>query len=130
MKKSAGRGFVIARDAIVAPVHIVSAEDIQRLIIINKARDKEIQLAVVVVVKPDCAGGPAGRRRAGLISDVGERRIPIVVVKNISSITCNVEIDVAITVIVSRGGSHTESAPTHTSFFSDVGERPVMIITV
>src|SRR5688572_2192813 len=53
VKQIAGPGLVMARNAVVTPVDIISAQYVQRFVIVDKAGNKQVQFAVVVVIKPD-----------------------------------------------------------------------------
>src|SRR5687768_8255840 len=106
----------MARYAVVASVGLVSAQDVQRFIVINKAGDKQVRLAVVVIVKPDGASGPAWRGGASLISDISEGRIPIIAVQNISAITRDVKIHPPIAVVISSSDAHPEGAAGYPGF--------------
>src|ERR1043166_4577394 len=71
-------------NAVITPLQgLVGAERVLRLIVKDKARDKEIEFAVVVVIKPGCAGGPPGSRDTGFVCHVSEGAVAVVVVENV-----------------------------------------------
>src|ERR1700694_3679653 len=95
------------RDAIVTPAQsFIGAENVQRLLINNKAGDEQVQLPVVVIVEPDGASGPARRGEAGLIRRISERAITVVVIKNVAAITRDIEINPAIAIVIAGGDTH------------------------
>ena len=130
MKKMARSRFVITRDTVVPPVGIVGTKYIQCLVIVDKAGYEQIQLTVVVIVKPHGAGGPAGCGHTCFLRDVSKCSVAVVVIKNIAAITCDIEIDPAIAVIIGSGDAHTKTGSSHSCFVGDVSESAVMIIMV
>src|SRR6266516_1349663 len=130
MKKMARSRFVVAWDAVIPAVDIVSAEYIQCLVIIDKAGYEQIQFAVVVIVEPDSAGGPSGCGHPGPVGNVGKSAIAVVVIKNIASVTRNVKIDPAIAVIIGGSYAHAESAACHACLVGYFRETAIVIIVV
>ena len=89
MEEPAGHGIVNAGDAVEAHVGgAVAAEFIFRLAEIHEAADEEIEASIVIVIKPDGAGGPAGGRDAGFGGDVGKRAVAIVVIEDAAAEYC------------------------------------------
>ena len=73
MEQPAGGRLVEARNAVVAfAADAVAAGTIVALGVLNEVADEEIEVSIVVVVKPGGAGGPAVDVDAGLGGDVGE----------------------------------------------------------
>src|SRR5882672_3121960 len=131
MEQVAGAGFEQARHTVITPAQrLVGAENIQRLFVKNKTRDKEIQLAVVVIIEPDGTGGPAGRPNTGFIRDIGEGAVAVVVIKNIAPVTGYVEIDPAIAIVITGGDTHAKRAAGHSGFVGHVCKRPIMIVVI
>src|SRR6185436_710563 len=94
VEKMARAWFEKTRHAIVTTAHsFIGAENVQRLFVHHKTRDKEIEFAIIVIIKPNSAGGPAGRRHSGFIGHIGERAIAVIVIKNIPAITGDVKIN-------------------------------------
>src|SRR6266705_1060178 len=83
MKKMARSRFVITRDTVVPPVGIVGTKYIQCLVIVDKAGYEQIQLTVVVIVKPHGAGGPAGCGHTCFLGDVSESAVMIIMVEGV-----------------------------------------------
>src|SRR5438132_14176717 len=91
-----------AWDTIITPTQsLISAKDVQRLLVNYKAGDEQVQLAVVVIVEPDGASRPAGRGDAGFLSRISERAITVIMIKNIAAITRDIEINPTIAVVIS-----------------------------
>src|SRR5258708_6553699 len=109
MEQVAGAGFEQARHTVITPAQrLVGAENIQRLFVKNKTRDKEIQLAVVVIIEPDGTGGPAGRPNTGFIRDISEGPIAVVVIKNITLVTRHIKINPAIAIVITSRDTHAK----------------------
>src|SRR5260370_33508174 len=108
----------------------ISTKNVQSLRVDYKAGDEQLQLSVIVIVKPDGASGPAGRGDAGLISHIRERAVTVVVIKNIASITRDIDINPAIAVVIADGDTHAERTTCHSGFVGDISERAVMIVMV
>src|SRR6266576_2646392 len=131
MEETAGPRLEKARDAVVTPAQsLVSAQNIQGLFVDNEAGDEQVQLAVVVIVKPHGAGRPAGRGDAGFISQISEGAITVIVIKNIAPITRDKEIDPTIAIVIAGCGAHAKGATSDSGFVGDVSKRAVMIVVV
>src|SRR4030095_3586097 len=65
---------------------VVATKDVAGQRELNEAAQKKIQLAIVVVIEPDRARRPAGRREARFVGDIRERAIAIVVIQVASAI--------------------------------------------
>src|SRR5687768_371043 len=130
VKQIAGPGLVMARNAVVTPVDIISAQYVQRFVIVDKAGNKQVQFAVVVVIKPDRTSGPTYHAGTRLFCDIGKGRISVVTIQNVAPVTGNVKINPPIGVIVCSRDAHPEGAAGYTCFVSDIRERAVMIVTI
>src|SRR5207249_506364 len=78
--------------------------------IIDELWDEEIEPAVVIVVKPECASGPAGSKNTCLLRDFLEAAIAPIVVKVGSIESGDVDVRIAVAVIISCGDSHSEES--------------------
>src|SRR5882672_367842 len=131
MEQVAGAGFEQARHTVITSAQrLVGAENIQRLFVKNKTRDKEIQLAVVVIIEPDGTGGPAGRPNTGFIRDIGEGAVAVVVIKNIAPVTGYVEIDPAIAIVITGGDTHAEGSAGHSGFVGHIREGAIVVVVI
>ena len=131
MEEVAGPRFEKARDTIVTAAQpLISAQNIQRLFVYNEAGDKQIELAIVVIVEPDGACGPAGRGNAGFISHISEGAIAVVVIENIAAITRDIEINPTIAIVIAGGDAHAEGATSHSGFVGHVCERAIVVVMV
>src|SRR5204863_750654 len=123
--------FEKTRDAIVTAAHpFIDAKNVQRLLIDYKARNKEIELAVVVIIKPDGAGRPTRRGDSGFIGYISEGAIAVIVIKDIAAITGDVKINPTITIIVTGGDPHAERAAGHSGFVSHIREGAIVVVMV
>src|SRR6266516_3138307 len=73
--------------------------------IFHKATDKEVEPAVIVVVKPDRRGGPIGVFKASFGGHISEGPIAIVVVKRVPPIGSDVEVWKSVPIVVCNGDS-------------------------
>src|SRR2546425_4024729 len=97
----AGPRLEKARDAIITPAQsLIGAKNVQGLFVNDEAGDEEVQLAIVVIVEPEGACGPAGRGDAGFITHIGERAVAVIVIKNIPAITRDIEINPTIAIVI------------------------------
>ena len=119
------------RNAVVAPTElVVAAETIGRQREIDEAAQKQIELAIVVVVEPDRARGPARGLEPGPLGDVGERTVAVVVIQRALAVRRHEQIGIAVIVVVADCSAHTEGAARHARLLRDVSERSVSIVLV
>src|SRR5206468_3883801 len=130
VKKMAWSWLIVARDAVVTPVDIIGAQDIQGFVIVDEARNEEIQFAVVVIIEPHGVRGPTRRGHTSFVCNIRESAIRVVVIKNIAAITCDVEINPAVPVIIRGADTHAKSVPRDTRLLSDITKSAIMIIPV
>ncbi len=97
---------------------------------IDEATDEEIEAAVVVVIEPDGARGPAGCGYAGFFGDVGEGAVAVVAIEDAATVLRDVEIGEAVGVVVAYSDAHAIAAAGDASFLCDVGEGAVAIVVV
>src|SRR5262249_39268426 len=109
---------------------VVAAGELLLGTVVHEAADEEVEAAIVVVVEPRSAGGPAWSREAGFFSDIRESAVLIVLVEDALSIRSDEDVGPAVVVVVPYGNAHAESSAGHASFFSDIGERAVAIVLV
>ena len=109
---------------------LVAAKCVFGLREIAEAADEEIELAIVVVVEPDGATTPAGRRHAGLVRHVGESAIAIVVIENAARVLGHVQVGQAIAVVVAHRHPHPVGAAAHTGLRGDVAEGPIPVVAI
>jgi hypothetical protein len=131
MEEPAARGSVDARNAVVALFGLfVSAKFVFAFVEFDEAADEEIEFAVIVVIKPDGAGSPAGSREASFFGDVGEGAIAIVAIENAAAVLRDVHVRQAVAVVVADGNAHAVAAGRDAGFFGDVGEGAVAIVFI
>src|SRR5215469_4581985 len=81
--EEAGGGLKEARNAVVLLAELVVAAGVALAgAVVDETADEEIELAVVIVVEPDCAGGETRRLETGLFGDVGESAVAVVAIEN------------------------------------------------
>jgi hypothetical protein len=123
VKQPAWLGSVRARNAIVALASLgVSAEQILFIAEIHKLTNEKIEASIAVVIEPDGARRPSRSCYSGLLSDVSERTVSLIMVKDASAVLRDVHVGKAITIIVANRDTHAVAAAFQPGFFGDVGE--------
>src|SRR5580698_3584205 len=95
---------------------------------------EQVQAAVVIVVEPACRDGPHfmaieyAARDSGLVRNVGECAVVVVMKKLIPGYVGEEDIRPPIVVVVSDGDSHAVALALHAGPFRHVGERAVTIV--
>src|SRR5580704_10733592 len=97
---------------------------------LHKLADEQVQLAVIVIVKPDGAGGPSRRAHSGFFRDIGKSAVTVIVVKNVAAVLGDVDILEAVAVIVSNRHALTVSTSANSCLGSHVGKCPVSVIAI
>src|ERR1017187_8395236 len=90
-------------------------------------------MAIIVVVEKSSRCRPSARFNARLLCYIGKRPIAIVMVEDVLSITCYVDIWIAIVVIVSDSHSHaivTIACVGQPGGFGNVGKCSVLVLPV
>src|SRR5208337_4220668 len=92
----------------------------------------EVQPSVVVVVEEGRSGvksGPEFRgAHARLVRHVGEGAVTVIVIKDVFSVLCDVQVGESIVVIVSPDAAQAVSGAGDARLLRDVGERPITIV--
>ena len=107
-----------------------SAGLVQRLGELHKLADEQIQPPIVVVVKPDRAGGPSRRGYAGFLGHIGKGAIAVVVIQDASAVLRNVQIRKAVAIVVADGHALAISAGRDAGFLGHIGEGAVAIVAI
>src|SRR5256884_1821661 len=97
---------------------------------IDVVRDKQIELAVAVVIYESAAGVPAlaVAANAGFVGHIRKRAIAVVVIKNIFAEIADEEILEAVVVVVTNADALSPAGVGYASLQSNVGECAVSII--
>src|SRR5579859_4668752 len=99
---------------------------------VNIVEHDQVEITVLVVIKPARAGGPATFvGHAGLLRDVGKRSVAVVVIEDGAPVAGDIEIRIAVVVKVTHG--HPLAVKTlgaHSGFFRDVGKSAVAIVVI
>src|SRR5204863_1377916 len=128
VEQPAWGGIVNARNAVIAIARLaVAAKLVLGLVKVNEAANKEVQPAVVVMVKPNGARCPAGRRQAGLLSDICEGAVPVVVIENAAAILRHVEVGETVAIVVAHCRAHAVAAGRHAGFLGYVREGAIAV---
>ena len=83
---------------------------------------EQIDVAVPVVVQECCAGAPAILRRDHRIRDIGERAVAIVAVQRVGAEVRDVQVQIAVVVVVTHGQAHAVAAVAEARFIGHVHE--------
>ena len=130
MEQPARHGIVNARNAVVTAGLLIAAKFVLGLVEIDEAADKEVQLAVIVVVEPDRARSPSGSGKACFASDVGKRAVAIIMIKNDAVILGDKKIGETVAVVVPDGNSHPIAKTGNASPFGHVGKAAIAIVVI
>src|SRR6266536_6090874 len=127
----AGPPFEKTRNAVVMLAHaVVTAQILIASGIFHKTTDKEVEPAVIVVVKPGRRSGPIGIFKASPCSHIGEGPIAIVVVKRVPPIGSDVEIRKSIRIVVCNGDSFAKRHALESGFCGNVCKGTVAIVSI
>src|SRR2546426_12139658 len=100
-----------------APGAAIAAENILAVVPIEVPPHVEIRQAIVVVIEESRARAPAARGHARFRGHVGERAISVVVVQHVVRKTRDVNVRIAVVVVIADGNPHVLKARSeeHTS---------------
>src|ERR1017187_988436 len=108
MIEEAGGRSENARDAVIGLADLViTALELVRAGIVDEAAHKQIQAAIIVVVKPNRAGRPSGSGHASLSGYIGKSRIMVILVENAVAVCSHKDVWPAVVVVVSDCNSHS-----------------------
>src|SRR5262249_38670023 len=131
VKEVARSGLEKARHAIVEPASgFVSAQNILRLVILNEARNEQVELPVIVVVEPNRASGPTLHSYSSLLGHVGKRAVTVIMIQRITAVVGDIEVLPPVTVIVGCGHSHAKPSACDSCSIGHVSERAVVVVVV
>src|SRR5215469_1328231 len=87
-------------------------------------------MAIAVVVDKSTACAPARPlpRHPGLVAHIGERPVPVVVIKNIISVIGDVQVVEAVIVVIADAHALSPSGASHSCLDGHVGKCPVAVI--
>src|SRR5579859_4914560 len=94
------------------------------------ARDKEIDVAVAIVVAPRGAGHEAAAPDASLVGDILEFAVAQVAIESAAGVAGNEEVELAIVVVVGDGHAHAPALAGQASFPGDVAEGAVGFLMI
>ena len=94
------------------------------------AGNKQIEVAVAVVIGPGSSGAEAGRFHACSLSHILELASPQVVVQHVVSIACHVEVRQAVVVIVANCDPHSPSARGQSRSLGGIGEMEIAATSI
>ena len=124
-------GLEDARNAVIISADlVVPTFELFHAGVIDEAADKEIEFAVIVVIEPDGASGPARSGDTGFVGDVGEGGVAVVLVKDAFAVGSDEHVRPVVVVEIADGDAHAEVSAGDTGFFGDVGEGAVAIVFV
>ena len=98
--------------------------------VIHKTTDEQIELAVIVIVKPNGAGGKARGGQAGFSRHIGEGAVAIVLVQNAVSVGRDEDIRPAVVIVIGNRDAESECSAGDSGFFRDIGEGAIAIVLV
>ena len=103
-----------------------------RRIELDVVADEKIEMSVAVVVEQGAARTPANMLLidAGLLSDVGERSVAVIVEQNVVSPEAAEQVVPAIVVVVADADAGLPAGARQAGFFGNVGESAVAVVLV
>ena len=97
-------------------------------VVIDVAGNEKIKQAVMVVVSPGGAGGPAAQSDPGPFGDVGKCTVVVVVIEAVLAVVGYVDVRPAIVVVVGYGDAEAPALVGDAGLVSDVSKRAVMVV--
>ena len=107
---------------------VVARNRLVRHIVVNVAGHKEIEAPVAVVISPRGSRRPVAQRHAGLLGNVGERAVMVVVIKPVLAEVADIDIRPAVVVIIRNSNADSPALIGDTCFRSHVGECTVVVV--
>src|SRR5262249_45434017 len=130
IEKAGGR-LEKSRDAVIMLAEaVIAAGPVLGWRVVHKAADKQIELAVVVVIEPDRASREPRCLQASTFRDVGKRAVAIVAIQNAVPVRSDEDVRPTIVVVIANSHTHRERAARDTGLLRDVRECAVAIILV
>ena len=130
MKQRRALAFVPLRRA----VRLVLVVERAVLVGLNRpfdvVRDEQVELAVVVIVKPQRAAGESRIGHAGFRGDIGKLAVAQIAEKMIRSDRGDVDVHVAIVVVVADGAALAIDFKREPGLPGDIRESPILIVVI
>ena len=118
-------------------VAVVVKQAIGNVAVENASRvigDEQIEVSVAIVIDPGRGKAGSPRRQAGLLRDIGESAVAVVVkqsaVAGVPAQAGHVEIDKAVVVVVARDDRETVDGLIHAGFNGNVGESSIAVVAI
>src|SRR6266478_5106813 len=92
--------------------------------------DKQIELAVVVIIDESCAGGPARISHAGALRNVLKGAVSVVLQQMVCTQASHVDIVKAVVIVIANRHSHAPANVAYPGSVRYVEERPVAVIVI
>ena len=90
--------------------------------------NKQIQPPVVVVITPSRSCRPSPQCHTGLLGDVGESAVVVVVIQAVLAVVCDVDVRPAVIIVVPHGHAKSPAFVRGTRLFGDIAKSAVMVI--
>lgn len=121
----AGRNTVIALSS-----RSIAAELVLGFVEIHEAADEKVEAPVVVVVKPDSAGGPSWRCHTRFVRHVRKSVVAVVVIEDAAPVLRYVEVWEPVAVVIAGSQAHAIATTWRSGFFRYICECAVAIVSV
>jgi hypothetical protein len=92
------------------------------------AEHDQIEQAVIIQIHPSRAGGPSAAADPRLFRHIAESAVAIVVIKLVTAVSGDIEIFIAIVVIVAHGDAHAKTHARKPGFLRDVFEGSIRFL--
>jgi hypothetical protein len=97
---------------------------------INVVGNHKIYETIAIVIAERSARGPAPIGDTGLRSNVGERSIAIIFIKDVPAQASYIQVGPVIVVVIGNRPAHRKTRKSDASFRSDISKCPVMIVVI
>ena len=92
------------------------------------AQDDEIEKAIVVEIDPCGGGGPSAAGRAGFLGYIGKGSVAVVVIETVATVSRDVEIFIAVVIVIAHGDTHAIADALQAGLFGDVFEGAILLL--
>jgi len=92
--------------------------------------NEQIELAVVIVIEPDCSGREPRIPNTSLCGDIGESSVSQVSEEVVPVERGDIDVVMAVVIVVTNGATEAVDLSCESRFFGDVGKCAVVVIVI
>src|SRR2546430_8106745 len=90
--------------------------------------NKQIEQPIVVIITPGRSGRPSPQCYPGLLGDVGESAVVVVVIQAVLAVVGDVDVRPIIVIIVRHGHTKSPTLVRNAGLFGDLAKSAVMVV--